>query len=203
MKVTFEQPYPSCVRTRSSRPKYLCLSSSTKVLCLWTGSSRPRMASASLILISCSARFSWTRNASWFWSWGDAHSGEWDIRRPELADQHILTHTNLIKRRKRSCLQLSHLMELHPEVRNILPELQEIDFKRNWALGWWGCTTLGSQYWGTTWTRVKNQVRACYLKNVTLIMHKTGFCSFICACWNLKNVLKTSYFIIALVIALK
>lgn len=29
---------------------------------------------------------------------------------------------------KRSCLNLSHLMELHPEVRNILPELQEVDF---------------------------------------------------------------------------
>lgn len=61
--------YLSCVRTRSSRLKYLCLSSSTTALCLWTGSSRPRMASASLPLISCSARFSWTRSASWFWSW--------------------------------------------------------------------------------------------------------------------------------------
>lgn len=71
------------MRTRSSRLKYLCLSSSTTALCLWTGSSRPRMASASLPLISCSARFSWTRRASWFWSW----RGQWEtgisVARPD------------------------------------------------------------------------------------------------------------------------
>lgn len=177
ISVNFEKPYPSCVRTRSSSPKYLCLSSSTKALCLWTGSSRRRMASASLTLISCSARFSWTRNASWFWSWGETNSGMREILQdPGLAEQHtellkchcacqvscvhtggyLNRHFNLIKRRERSCLQLSHLMELHPEVRNILPELQEVDFERNWGLVWWGCTAFGSQDWGTTWTREKN-----------------------------------------------
>lgn len=38
---------------------------------------------------------------------------------------------NLIKMETKSCLQLPHLMQLHPEVRNILPELQEVYFERN------------------------------------------------------------------------
>lgn len=55
----------------------------------------------------------------------------------------------------RSCLELPHLVKLHPEVRNILPELQEVDFERNWALVWRGGTALRSQYWGTTWAQRK------------------------------------------------
>lgn len=104
--------YPSWVRTRSSRPKYLCLSSSTKALCLWTGSSRPRMASASLTLISCSARFSCIRSASWFWSWADARSGNdtyEDLNLQTNTHKHKHTHTrNSLKKEKRglacSCL---------------------------------------------------------------------------------------------------
>lgn len=51
---------------------------------------------------------------------------------------------------RRSCLNLSHLMELHPEVRNILPELQEVDFQRSRARVFRARVALGSQDWGAT-----------------------------------------------------
>lgn len=41
-------------------------------------------------------------------------------------------------------------MELHPEVRNILPELQEVDFQRSRACVFRARVALGSQDWGAT-----------------------------------------------------
>lgn len=41
-------------------------------------------------------------------------------------------------------------MELHPEVRNILPELQEVDFQRSRAHVFRARVALGSQDWGAT-----------------------------------------------------
>lgn len=41
-------------------------------------------------------------------------------------------------------------MELHPEVRNILPELQEVDFQRSRARVLRARVALGSQDWGAT-----------------------------------------------------
>lgn len=41
-------------------------------------------------------------------------------------------------------------MELHPEVRNILPELQEVDSQRSRAGAFRARVGLGSQDWGAT-----------------------------------------------------
>lgn len=47
-----------------------------------------------------------------------------------------------------SYLQLFHLVQLHPEVGHVPPELQEVDLERSRPSVRWGCVALGSQNWG-------------------------------------------------------
>lgn len=54
------------------------------------------------------------------------------------------------KAKRRWYLQLPHLVELHPEVRHVPPELQEIDLERSRPSIRWGCVALGTQNWGAT-----------------------------------------------------
>lgn len=55
-------------------------------------------------------------------------------------------------------------MELQPEVRNILPELQEVDFERSGVLVYWACVALGSQDGGATCIR-EEHINLCFVKN--------------------------------------
>lgn len=52
------------------------------------------------------------------------------------------------RRRRRWYLQLLHLVELHPEVGHVPPELQEVDLERSRPSVRRGCVALGSQNWG-------------------------------------------------------
>ena len=55
-------------------------------------------------------------------------------------------------------------MELQPQVRNILPELQEVDFERSGVLVYWACVALGSQDGGATCIR-EEHINLCFVKN--------------------------------------
>lgn len=68
-------------------------------------------------------------------------------------------HKSLIKTGTKSCLQLPHLMELHPEVRDILPELQEVHFEWNRALVRRARAVLGRQDRRATWTERMRQFK--------------------------------------------
>lgn len=78
-------------------------------------------------------------------------------------------------RSTRPCLQLSHLVELHPEVRHILPELQEVDFERKRAFVRRGRIALGSQDGGTTCVTVEEeerQVKSCSGEKCQLLIYR-------------------------------
>lgn len=66
-------------------------------------------------------------------------------------------------------------MELHPEVRHILPELQEVDFERKRAFVRWSHVALGSQDGGTTCVTVEEeerQVKSCSSEKCQLLIYR-------------------------------
>lgn len=78
--------------------------------------------------------------------------------RPEDPNTKVPTRSKVQWRRSGPCLNLSHLMELHPEVRNVLPELQEVDSQGSRARAFRARVGLGSQDWRSAWQEKQMRV---------------------------------------------